>query len=69
MMSFVAEITLGPLGVFVSFNNIVPFVTMLMVVPESAHASSFDGELKPANELAVVMGIYDVIVDLLEIRL
>ena len=67
--SLVADITLGPFGVVVSFNNVVAFVTMLMVAPESAQASSFEGELKAANELAVVMGIDDVVGDLLEIRL
>ena len=67
MMAFVAETTLGLLDIFVLFNNVVPFVTTLMVASELAQASSFDGELKPANELAVTMGIDDVVVDLLEI--
>ena len=67
-MSFVAEMTLGLLGVSVSSNNFAPFVTMLLVTPESAQASSFDGELKVAKDFAVVMGM-DYVVVVLEIQL
>ena len=69
IISFVGKITFGPFGVSVSFNNYVPFVTMLMVALELAQASSLDGKLKPAEDLAVAMGIEDAVVVLLEIRL
>ena len=56
---FVAEITLGLLGVLISFNNSGLFVTMLMVAPESTQASSCDASLKLATGFPVAIGIDD----------
>ena len=49
MISFVADMTRGPLGVFVLFASAVLGVTMWIVALESAHASSSDVLLKQEN--------------------
>ena len=49
MISFVAEMTQGPLGYNVSFASTVLGVTMWIVAPESAHASSSDVLFKQEN--------------------
>ena len=48
--------TFEPFGVSISSKSFVPFVTILIVAPESAQASSLDGVLKIEKELAVVIG-------------
>ena len=60
-MFFVAEITFGPFGVFISSKSFVPFVTILIIAPESAQASSLDRVLKIEKELAVAIGGDDVV--------
>ena len=69
IISFVAEITLGLLGMSISFSNCALYIIMLMVAPESAQASSLNRGLKPAKELVMAMGMEDAVVVLLEIRL
>ena len=49
MISFVADMTWGLLGVFVSFASAVLGVTIWIVAPESAHASSSAVLLKQEN--------------------
>ena len=49
MISFVADMAQGPLGVFVSFASAVLGVTIWIVAPESAHASSSAALLKQEN--------------------
>ena len=53
----VADITLGPFGVSTSLFNSTSGLTILMVAPESAHASSSLSSLKPENWFAVVTGM------------
>ena len=58
-----ANITLGPFGVSTSLFNFTSFFTILMVAPESAHASSLLSLLNTENWFAVATGIDgDVIV-------
>ena len=45
----VADITLGPCGVRTSLFNFTSFFTILMVAPESAHASSLLSSLNTKN--------------------
>ena len=45
----VAEITLGPFGVSISLFNCTSLFTMLIVAPESAHASSLLSSSNPEN--------------------
>ena len=49
--------TQGPLGVVTSLFNFTSFFTMLMVAPESAHASSSLSSLKLENWFAVATGM------------
>ena len=53
----VADITLGPFSVSTSLFNFTSGLTIVMVVPESAHASSSLSSLKPENWFAVAMGM------------
>ena len=62
----VADITLGPFGVSTSLFNFTSVLTILMVAPESAHASSSLSSLKPENWFAVATGMDgDVVVVIL----
>ena len=62
----VTEITLGLFGVSISLFNFTSFFTMLIVAPESAHASSLLSSLKPENWFAVATGMDgDVVVVIL----
>ena len=56
MMFLVAEMTLGPLGVITSLFKSTSFLTILMVAPESAHASSSLSSLKQENWVTVATG-------------
>ena len=61
-----ADITLGPFGVSTSLFNFTSGLTILMVAPESAHASSSLSSLKPENWFAVATGMDgDVVVVIL----
>ena len=54
--------TLGPLGVITSLFNTTSSLTMLMVAPESAQASSSLSLLKQANWFAVATGMDGVVI-------
>ena len=58
----VAEITLGPFGVSISLFHFISFFTMLIVAPESAHASSSLSSSNPENWFAVATGMDDDVV-------
>ena len=61
-----ADITLGPFGVSTSLFNFTSGLTILMVAPESAHASSSLSSLNPENWFAVATGMDgDVVVVIL----
>ena len=53
----VADMTRGPCGVRTSLFNFTSFFTILMVAPESAHASSLLSSLNTENWLAVATGM------------
>ena len=56
IMLLVGEMILGPLGVITSLFKLTSFLTMLMVAPKSAHASSSLSSLKQENWSAVATG-------------